>query len=180
MNNNIRGRFDKKERVVANTDGESLTQQHMKNDSDINVIVARYMKTGVLGNPNATRKPIFGDFSSHDYMGMRNAIADMDQNFSALSARLRRRFNNDVYQLVRFVENPENTREALRLGLLGVPDGYEVMPDGSVVEQQVLKAEEPVVQKESVVVQKEAVQRPDSEAQPSHRGSRPGGSTIST
>lgn len=102
------------------TIGESLTQQHYKEETDINNIMSKYMKTGVLGNPNATRQPQFGDYSSIDFMEMRNAVADIDQSFLSLSAKIRNRFQNDPHQLIRFIEKPENQAEALKLGLLYV------------------------------------------------------------
>lgn len=101
--------------------GESLTQQHMKSEADINTIVGRYMKTGQLGNPVSNKQPIYGDFSSIDYMEMRNAIADIDQEFGALPSRIRSRFQNDAHQLIRFIEKPENYQEAVKLGLLPAP-----------------------------------------------------------
>lgn len=123
-NNNqsrVRNRFSEPERVTQVNDEPSLAQQHMKSETDINTIVQRYMKTGVLGNPSAaTRMPKYGDFTSLEYMDMRNAIADIDQEFASLPARIRGRFQNDPHQLIRFLEKPENLPEAIKLGL--VPD----------------------------------------------------------
>jgi len=98
--------------------GDSRTQQHMLKETEMSHKVNQYMRTGVLGNPQNNRKPIYADFSSIDFMEMRNAIADIQQEFASLPARLRGRFQNDPHQLVRFVENPANYEEAMRLGLL--------------------------------------------------------------
>jgi len=111
-------RFSEKKRVPFKTVGESRTQQHMRDETDINNIVARHIKGAPLGNPNATRRPMFGDFSSVDFMHMQNSIADIDQTFRSLPARVRSRFNNDPYQVVRFVEKSENRAEAIKLGLV--------------------------------------------------------------
>lgn len=96
--------------------GKSLTQQHPAKESDINHIVKRYLPTGAL--PSHGKNPIYGDFSSVDFMTMQNQIADIEHAFARLPARLRGRFRNDPYQLLRFVEDQKNHPEAVRLGLL--------------------------------------------------------------
>lgn len=105
-------------RIQSVPEGVSMTQQHMGPETDINNIVSKYLRTGTLGNPSATRQAIFGDFTAIDYMDMQNAIADIDQQFASLSSKIRRRFNNSAYQLVRFIENPDNRDEAVKLGIL--------------------------------------------------------------
>jgi len=114
----IRTAFNKAPRAARIPAGESAAQQNFKNDADINTIVSRYRKTGILGNPNATRRPQFGDYTSIDFLEMRNQIASMDQMFASLPARLRSRFQNDPYQLIRWMEDSNNKEEAEKLGLL--------------------------------------------------------------
>lgn len=130
---NLRNAFSQKRVAVPQSEQPSATQQHMRDETNINTIVNRYLKTGVLGNPNATRRPMFGDFSSVDFMHMQNAIADIGQNFASLPARVRSRFQNDPYQLIRFVENPDNKAEAIKLGIL--PDDSPKKPEAPKVEQ---------------------------------------------
>lgn len=109
-------------RVTSSTTGPSLTQQSKGPDSDINNIVRKHMRTALpgtpIGNPSATRKPRFMDISSVDYQMMLNRVTDTQQKFASLPSRLRSRFRNDPHQLLRFVDNPENRAEALRLGLV--------------------------------------------------------------
>lgn len=93
----------------------SLTKQHFVKDADIRTILARYAKTGILGDP--TRKPIFGDFSQTDYEVSLNAVAHVKSNFELLAAPLRGRFNNDPAQLLAFIADPANKEEAIKLGL---------------------------------------------------------------
>jgi len=120
----IRNRFSKKTANPTEIPGKTRTQQNFKEESDINVITARYLKTGVF--PNARESAgIFGDFTSVDYMEMRNAIADIGQTFDTLPAKVRNKFQNDPYQLIRFVEKPENFEAALKLGLVTPPEGLE-------------------------------------------------------
>lgn len=117
----IRNRFSSRESHAIINTGESATKQSFKDEADINQITARYLKTGVLGNPNATRQAQFGDYTSMDFMEMRNLIADVDQLFNSLPSRIRKRFNNDTYQLIRWIENPDNNEEAIKLGLKEPP-----------------------------------------------------------
>jgi len=130
MANQPRNRFTKIDREPKKPKGESLTQQQFKEDSDINTIVARARRTGILGDPNAPRKPMFGDYSnSASFLEMRNYIATANQRFEALPAKLRRRSGNDPLQVVRFVEDPENKEEAIALGLLPKPVPGEPVPN---------------------------------------------------
>ena len=44
----VRNKFSDRIAVVADTSGESLTQQQFKDDCNVNVIMKRYMQTGVV------------------------------------------------------------------------------------------------------------------------------------
>lgn len=105
--------------------GQSRVQQHHKDASNINNIVGTHLRGPMaqagfpIGySPNASRKPMFLDLSSVDFQTMLNKVADVRGQFDALPAKLRRRFYNDPYQMVRFVENEENRQECIKLGLL--------------------------------------------------------------
>lgn len=108
----------------------SLTQQNFKEGTDINKIVSNYMQTGKM--PVNQRAPIFGDFSSLDFHQMQNRLLDVQAQFQSLPAKLRARFANSPYQLIRFVENPDNYQECLKLGLIikPVPDDTEPKGEG--------------------------------------------------
>lgn len=102
----------------------SLTQQHFRDECDINNIIERYEETGFLVDPlnPGTRQPVFGDFSvEFDYMAAQNIVADAQQRFEALPSALRKRFNNDPHELLLFLEDPKNMEEAVKLGLVNRP-----------------------------------------------------------
>lgn len=99
--------------------GPLRTKQEPKNEADINNIVARYMKTGFVPQPG--QQPRFGDFTGPGFQDMRNAIADIDMQFLQLPPRVRKMFNNDPANVVRFVGDPKNQAEAARLGLIVLP-----------------------------------------------------------
>jgi len=92
------------------------TQQHFKDECDINTIVRRFGLTGQM--PDSPVIPHYGDFSEvFDFQTAQNAIAKAREDFMTLPARLRDRFNHDPQQLLRFVEDPYNRKEGEALGL---------------------------------------------------------------
>lgn len=108
-------------RVVCSFRDPSLTQQHFKDECDINHIMKRYRETGMLVDPlqRATAKPQFGDFSTaFDFMEAQNIIARARENFDALPSHLRERFGNNPAAMLSFLENESNYEEAVKLGLL--------------------------------------------------------------
>ena len=109
----------------------SLTQQQFKEESDINTIVDRFMKSGVL--PTPTNMPQYVDYEGvFDFQTAMNAVRAADENFMRMDAKVRARFNNSPQEFLEFFSNPENTDEAIRLGL-AIPQ--------AVVETQVSAAE---------------------------------------
>lgn len=94
----------------------SLTQQHMKDECDINNIVRKFGVTGLL--PQAVRLPTFGDFTGvGDYQSALNAVMAAEKSFEAIPADLRKRFDNDPQKFVEFCSNPDNIDELRDLGL---------------------------------------------------------------
>lgn len=103
--------------VQFNCQGESLTEQHHADACDINKIVERFDRTGTFSNYNAAEAK-FGDFSSgEDFAGIQNRVASAEQNFMELPAHVRKYFNNDVSELIDFLQDESNMDEAVRLGL---------------------------------------------------------------
>ena len=95
---------------------ESLTQQQFKDEADINTIVDRFMKSGVLPTPAVM--PQYVDFEGvFDYQSAMNVVRQADENFMRMDAKIRARFNNSPQEFLEFFANPENTEEAIRLGL---------------------------------------------------------------
>lgn len=95
---------------------DSLTQQQFKDEADINTIVDRFMKSGVLPTPAVM--PQFMDIEGNfDYQTAMNYVRQADENFMRMDAKVRARFNNSPQEFLEFFANPENTAEAIRLGL---------------------------------------------------------------
>jgi phage internal scaffolding protein len=95
---------------------DSLTQQQFKEEADINTIVNRFLKTGVLPTPNTF--PQYVDFEGvFDYQSAMNLVRAADESFMRMDAKVRSRFNNSPQEFLEFFANPENAQEAIRLGL---------------------------------------------------------------
>lgn len=112
------------------------TQQHFKDECDINTIVKRFGVTGEL--PIGTRAPRYGDFTGvSDFQTAMNAVARANEAFDALPASWRKRFDHDPQKFLEFCEKEENRDEAVRLGLVmpaaadlaaSAPKGEETPP----------------------------------------------------
>jgi len=98
----------------------SKTQQHFKKECDINNIIARYKKTGLLGNPlSAGRRPFYGDFSKiGSLQESLDIVIKAKSSFERLPASTKAKFNNDPATLLAFVSDDKNVAEAVKLGLL--------------------------------------------------------------
>lgn len=97
----------------------SLTQQHFKDDADINKIVEKFVRTGVLSSGReGTRQPSFGDFSNIDFQRSMEIVALGKSGFEVLPASIRAQFDNDVQVMLDFIADPANKDEAISLGLL--------------------------------------------------------------
>lgn len=155
----------RKNRVTAPKNGKSITQRQFKQDADINHITAKHMKGAgrfgaQIGNPAATRKPQFRDISSIDFHAMCNKVIDVQNHFASLPSRTKGRFNNDPYQLLRFIEDPNNRSKALDMGLL-TPTDEEVMQE----HEEALR-KNGAVQEDLLTQSKEQAPKPDPEANP--------------
>jgi phage internal scaffolding protein len=95
----------------------SLTQQHFKDECDINNILRQFNVTGLL--PENTLSPRYGDFTGiGDYHTALNRVIAAEDEFMALPAQIRSRFDNDPANLIEFLENSDNKDEAIKLGLV--------------------------------------------------------------
>lgn len=113
----FRKRFDPSVKVRKKFPEQGRTKQQFKDECDINNILRRYEKTGAL--PNMIKSnPVYGDFSNvADFQDSLELVRFAEEQFAGLSAKLRRRFNNDPAEFLAFCEDPENVEEMVSLGL---------------------------------------------------------------
>jgi len=100
-------------------DGKPLytTEQHHKKECDINCIIKKYDKTGLINHVSKFEAK-YGDFTGMEFSNMQNIVANANSAFQELPAEIRSRFKNNPKNLVEFMEHPENREEAIKLGLI--------------------------------------------------------------
>lgn len=102
-------------------DACSLTQQHFKDECDVNKIMEKFRKTGVITHVRNVQGH-YGDFSVlPSYHEAKNAILAADDMFMSLPAEIRARFDNDAGDFLDFTQNPANKDEMIALGLIPKP-----------------------------------------------------------
>lgn len=116
----IKKPYDKSVQIPVNLGDHSRTKQSFAKECDINNIMARYAKTGLISHTNRYN----GDYSDlttqMDFHEATNLIHEAQQAFSSLPSGIRTKFDNDPGKFLEFVDNPENLDEIRELGL-GVP-----------------------------------------------------------
>lgn len=94
-----------------------FTKQSSKDECDINIILARYTRTGELPALNE-KYPQYLDVNGMDFHAHQNVVAQAKSMFAELPSHLRDRFKNDPALFVEFTTNPNNRTELAELGLL--------------------------------------------------------------
>jgi len=119
------------------------TEQCHKKDCDINNILRKYDKTGLITHVN-TSKAHYGDYTEvNEYQNSLNMVIQAQDMFSELPAEIRKKFANDPGNFFEFVTNPDNLDEMVKLGLaeqqekpLPVSVVIENNPDGIVAKSE--------------------------------------------
>lgn len=127
MRERIVGRFEFGSRTqirFKSAGAVSKTQQHFAKEADVNEIVRRAERTGVLGDPlrpGMPRQVLYGDFTRvPDFHTMQVTVRKVNEEFIRLPAKLRDRFGNSPEAFLSFLQDPANLKEAVGLGLLPV------------------------------------------------------------
>lgn len=94
----------------------SKTDQSQARDCDVNFILQRFKKTGVLPGINA--QALYADVSdAPSYQEALNTVLLANDQFNALDAPTRKKFGNDPSQFLEFVHDPKNAQELINMGL---------------------------------------------------------------
>lgn len=114
------GYFDAKTEVKTvvkltskNSSKETLTNQSFKNTCDINCILQRFRKTGVIDHV-AKYEPQYGELSNIDFETAFNNVKAIEETFDRLPKKIRENFHNKPENFLAYMENEEN-RNAERL-----------------------------------------------------------------
>lgn len=117
----VRSAYGTKSPVRLNFNGTSRTKQSFRDETNINTIMARFQKTGMLEFVNK-HEPQYGDVTAIDFQNSMESVAQAREMFADLPSKVRDRFNNDPAELLDFLDNPDNKDEAVLLGLAKSPN----------------------------------------------------------
>lgn len=99
-------------------EGSSKAKNSFKLECDINNIMARYNRTGQLPEMIKT-DPQYGDYSeAPDFQEASNIVIKAREQFEALPAKVRERFQNSPETFLAFATDKSNREEMGRMGLL--------------------------------------------------------------
>lgn len=107
--------------TVDFSDSVDYTDQSCLKECDIRGIIDRYKVTGQM--PRVLSPELFGDVDVSkvgDYMDAMLLVQAAQEEFSALPAKIRDRFDNDPVKLMEFLNDPSKVDEAVELGLVAV------------------------------------------------------------
>jgi len=96
----------------------TITQQHFKSEVNINNIIAKFNRTGILGDgekavPRYADVSLFGDFSQ-----CQARIQEGKNAFQELPLEVRKLAGNDPARLWDVLQNPENREILVNAGVL--------------------------------------------------------------
>lgn len=103
---------------------KSLTVQSEADDADINKIVAKFIKTGLM--PVNPRSALTDEFVEPvDYRSALDAIRKAEEMFMEYPADVRKKFDNDPGKFLEFTANKDNLEEMYKMGLAIRPEAIE-------------------------------------------------------
>jgi phage internal scaffolding protein len=103
-------------RVQFSTTGQTMTRQSHKKECDINNIVYRYRKDGVITHLNKHGET-YDDVSGADYRKWMNKLVSAREMFEELPSHVRNKFGNDPSIFLDYVQDPDNMDEMRKIGL---------------------------------------------------------------
>lgn len=124
----LRNAYERGSKSGITFDKPSLTQQYFRDDCDINKIIERFTRTGLMPQYPGEEMQ-YGDYtSSVDYHEAMTIVAQAREQFEALPSAVRDKFDNDPAKMLDFVSKQENIEESVKLGLLN-KQALEIIKD---------------------------------------------------
>ena len=116
----------RRRRVKKEVGEKSLTKQEFRDQCDVNRIMDKYQKTGLLDHVSRYQGQ-YGDFAdAPDYHTALNKMYEADAMFMTVPSSIREMFNNDAGEFLEFVMDPANEAEMREIGLLPKKSANEV------------------------------------------------------
>lgn len=99
-------------------EGKTMTQINQQEDTDVNKILAKYIKTGSITHIRNQQDGVYSDLVNQpSYLEAMDTVAKGNQAFEAMPPNLRNKFDNDPHKLISYLEDPKNEQESIELGL---------------------------------------------------------------
>ena len=107
------------------------TKQAFKNECDINYIMKKYERTGLIDHVSKYQGE-YCDFTDApaSYHEAMIQIAEANEMFLTIPASIRDQFGNDPGRFLDFVSDPANEGEMREIGLLPAKPGTDIDADG--------------------------------------------------
>lgn len=122
MSQNYDGEFECRNhyysrRMPTVLSGETMTKQEFTDECNVNNILKKYEKTGLIDHLNRYQGQ-YGDVAlAVDYQEALNTVMEAEEMFMSLPSSIRNRFDNDPAAFLAFTENPANEAELIEMGL---------------------------------------------------------------
>jgi phage internal scaffolding protein len=130
-------------RCFFETSGESMTQQHFQEETEINNILRSHDRNGVIEHIHRGNA-IYADFSEiTDLSDALHQIKEAQAEFLNIPSKIREKFQNDAGQFFKFASDPNNLDQLREMGLAN-PEPSVAMPtdESSSVETPNISKEE--------------------------------------
>lgn len=114
--NVVYGYFDSP-RAVVHTGSESRVQHHQAEGCDMKTIIERFLKTGEANQLSSSQMQFIDATNATEYDKAQQLLINAQDAFYDLPSKIRTRFENDPRQFLNFMDDPQNTDEAVELGL---------------------------------------------------------------
>lgn len=128
----MRSAYYPHDRVQLTCLDKSRTKQSFEGETNINNIMRKYEKTGLIEHLN-THRGDYGNFLGYeDYHASLNRIRAAGESFMSLPPRIRTKFDNDPGKFMSFAQDPANLDELVEMGLaISRPGEDAPAPPGS-------------------------------------------------
>ncbi len=137
-------------------EGTGRAKQSMRDECDINLIMAKFAKTGYVDHLGRHGED-YGFATSVDFHAAMNIVTKADQMFADLPSAARSRFHGDPAEFLDFVQDDGNHAELVKLGLADPGPAAEPAPVAAGGTPEVIVPVVPVVPAEPVVTPSESV-----------------------
>ncbi len=123
----VRSAYGKKTPVRQAFTEPSLTKQSFKKECDINVIMSKYQKSGLISHIN-THEARYGETSAQSFTEAQYLVAEAQSMFAELPSKARRYFNDDPKAFLAFTENYDPETDKQQLIDLGLSESGIALP----------------------------------------------------